>query len=360
MQLQLGNLLLGEGAPIRIQSMCNTPTESVELTCEQINRLVESGCEIIRVAVPHERAALALRELVSVTAIPLIADIHFDPQLAMMAIASGVAGIRLNPGNLPAQSLERLAKMAIEHQTVIRVGSNSGSVRANLLKKYQALYPHDSRLAMAETLVESTLEQLCLLEKWGVKKMKVSLKASDVRTTLLACELFAQKSDYLQHIGVTEAGTLRRGVVKSSIGIGTLLLKNIGATIRVSLTADPVEEVKTAIAILEAIGLRDATPEIVSCPTCGRCQVNLQELAEKVDDLVEKIKRSDATIHLKKIAVMGCAVNGPGEARNADLALCGATENRVMLCEKGKAIGIYSSDEAFQYFKEKLMKGTVE
>ncbi len=355
--LRLRQLQLGGGAPVRLQSMCNTLTSDAKATSAQIQQLAEAGCEIIRVAVPDFDAVHALPQIIEASPIPVIADIHFDYRLALGAMEAGVDGLRINPGNIGDEAAVRaVAEHALRHECVIRVGANSGSVKRSLIESYMQQF-NSHEVAMAEALVDSTLEQCARLEKYGFKQIKVSLKSSDVLSTFRACQRFAERADYPQHIGVTEAGTLYRGIIKSSVGIGALLLNGIGDTIRVSLTADPIEEIRAGIAILESTGCRKPQVEIVSCPTCGRTQVNLQYLAEKVDQVVAEMLAQKFELAVNKIAVMGCAVNGPGEARNAELAMCGAKSGQVMICSLGKPLGIWTESEALEIFKKMLKDG---
>lgn len=353
--IRLGGLPLGGGAPVRVQSMTNTKTADLNATLKQIEELIVAGCEIVRVTVPDENSAQVLKEIVKATPIPVIADIHFDHRLALAAIDAGVAGLRINPGNIGGDmAVREVAHAAAQHGTVIRVGANAGSVQPSLLREYQTEYPDDPMRAMAETLVESVAQQCSLLEDYGVNQIKVSFKSSHVPTTVLAAEIFSERFNYPQHIGITEAGTPRRGIIKSAVGIGALLFKGIGDTVRVSLTGDPVREVHTAIAILEAAGLREAMPEIVSCPTCGRTDVELEALAEMVENLIDEERALGNPLKLKKIAVMGCAVNGPGEARDADLAICGAADGKVVISKHGKAIAAYPQEKAIEVFRKLL------
>ena len=355
----VGKLPVGGGAPVSVQSMTNTDTRNVARTLAQIKNLVKAGCEIVRVAVPDETAAHALPQIISGSSIPVIADIHFDARLALLAIEAGVHGLRLNPGNIGGPDKVRLvAEKAGEAGIPIRVGANAGSLPKGLLEDCMArcISRED---AIAQALVESTLAQCRLLEECHFPAIKVSLKASDVSVTVSACRLIAARTDYPLHLGITEAGTLLRGSVKSAIGIGSLLLDGIGDTIRVSLTSDPVHELKVARLILEDVGLRSPCPEIVSCPTCGRTQVDLLGLAEKVERLVEELQASGALIKMRKIAVMGCVVNGPGEARDADIGLAGG-KGVLMLFKKGEMVGTYSEREAFQLLREEILKASKE
>lgn len=343
----VGSVPVGGDAPVSVQSMCNTDTRDAAATLAQIRRLAAAGCEIIRVAVPDLRAAETLREICTESPLPVVADIHFDHRLALQSIASGVAAVRLNPGNLSGEeAVRQVAEAAGNAGIPIRVGANSGSVQESL-RTY----------GPAEALTRSALAQCALLEKYGFANIKVSLKSSGVRATVEACRYFAEVSDYPLHIGITEAGIPGRGIVKSAVGIGALLLDGVGDTLRVSLTADPVEEVRAGIRILESCGLRDAAPEIVSCPTCGRTEIDLQGLAEQVEDLVAGIKSSGKRILLKKIAVMGCVVNGPGEARDADIGLAGG-RGKVVVFRHGEIAGTFSAEEGFAFLRDEILKHT--
>ncbi len=355
-QIAIGRVKIGGGAPVSLQSMCNTDTRNAAATLSQINELARLGCDLIRVAVPDEAAADALRAIVKESPIPVIADIHFDHRLALASIEAGVPALRLNPGNIsdPAK-IREVAAAAREHRVAIRVGANFGSVRPEFVRKVEAGGVAPENL-QAEVLVRSALEQCRLLEDCDFNAIKVSLKASNVPLTVAACRLFAERSDYPQHLGITEAGTPGRGIVKSAVGIGALLLDGIGDTIRVSLTADPIEEVVTGRRILESCGLVDAAPEIVSCPTCGRTEVDLIDLANRVENLVSEVKNSGHIIHLRKIAVMGCAVNGPGEARDADLGMAGAAKGKVVVFRFGEIVGAFDPEEGFEYLKLEILR----
>jgi (E)-4-hydroxy-3-methylbut-2-enyl-diphosphate synthase len=335
--------------------MTNTDTRNAVATTAQIKRLSDAGCEIIRLAVPDEKAVNALPEILEQASIPVIADIHFDYRLALQSIKSGIHGIRINPGNIGgADRVKAVAEAAGEAGIPIRVGANSGSLPKGMLEELiQSGLSHNE--AMSQALCSSALGQCELLEKYGFRDIKVSLKASDVAVTLAACRRFADETDYPLHLGVTEAGTLGRGIVKSAVGIGALLLDGIGDTIRVSLTADPVEEVLCGIRILESCGLRPAEPDIVSCPTCGRTEIDLIGLAERVEALVASIKNSGRKINLNKIAVMGCVVNGPGEAKDADLGIAGG-QNKVVLIRHGQIIGTYDEERGFELLKTEILK----
>jgi (E)-4-hydroxy-3-methylbut-2-enyl-diphosphate synthase len=305
-----GHIPVGGGSPVSIQSMTNTDTRNVQATVAQIARLTEAGCEIVRVAVPDLEAAQQLGKIKAQITLPLIADIHFDYRLALQAIAEGVDGLRINPGNIGERNrVEEVVKAAAERKLPIRIGVNAGSLDKVLLAKYGGATP--------EAMVESAAEHVQILEDLGFEDIIISLKASDVLRTVRVYQLAAERFSYPLHLGVTEAGGPGAGTVKSAIGIGSLLLQGIGDTIRVSLTGDPVEEVKVAWQILKSLGLRERGPELISCPTCGRCEINLVEIARQVEERIQSIQAP------LKIAVMGCVVNGPGEAREADLGLAG-------------------------------------
>ena len=359
-QIKVGNVFIGGGAPVSVQSMNTTDTRDIEASLTQIRELATNGCEIIRLAVPDMEAAVALESIVDSSPIPVIADIHFDYKLALQSIKSKVHGIRINPGNIGSdERIRKVAEAAGEAGIPIRVGSNSGSISPKLLDELRKNNPDDDNI-IAEALVVSALEQCRKLEQFGFSQIKVSLKASDVPLTLEACKRFANETDYPLHLGVTEAGTPGRGIIKSAVGIGALLLDGIGDTIRVSLTADPVQEVIAGIRILEACGLRSAEPEIVSCPTCGRTEIELIPLAERVDALISSVKAEGKTIKLKKIAVMGCVVNGPGEAKDADLGIAGAGKGRVAVFKKAKVIGTYSQEDGFQILRDEIEKNSIK
>lgn len=352
-KIKLGSVEIGGNSPVSIQSMTNTDTRDTDITLEQIRKLRNAGCEIIRVAVPDFNAAEALNEICSQSPIPVIADIHFNADLALESIKNGADGIRLNPGNIKDdRKLEKTAKFAEERKIPIRVGANSGSFSSEYLRKVKTA--DDKTAAVAEALCDSALMQCRCLEKYGFSHIKVALKSSNVPAMVKANRRFAEITDYPLHLGVTEAGTLRRGVIKSTAGIASLLLDGIGDTIRVSLTADPIEEVKTAKMILETCGLREAHPEIVSCPTCGRIQVDVIRMVEKLENLVEAIKVSGKKISMRKIAVMGCAVNGPGEARDADIGISGTEDGRFLLFIRGKSVGFFKESEILEQLRKNI------
>ncbi len=316
-QIQVGNVPVGGAAPISVQSMCNTDTRNVQATLEQIQALAEAGCELVRCAVPDGRAAECLADICGGSPLPVIADIHFDYRLALTALAGGVAGLRLNPGNIGEKwKVAEVVKACQERSIPIRIGVNAGSLEPELLQKYG----HPT----AQAMVDSALGHVRILEDLDFQQIKISMKASDIRRTVDAYRLLAAKVDYPLHIGITEAGTTWSGTIKSAIGIGALLYDGIGDTLRVSLTGDPVEEVRVGWEILKALRLRERGPQFVSCPTCGRCQINLIATAEEVERRLQ-----DLPLPLT-IAVMGCVVNGPGEAREADLGIAGGKGQGIL------------------------------
>lgn len=339
-RVMIGKVAIGGGAPIAIQSMTNTSTLNAASTLNQIADLATEGCELVRVAVPNLEAARALKQIVCHSDIPVIADVHFDHRLAQASIDSGAAKIRINPGNLGGK--ERFLEVARHAEAAgipMRIGVNAGSLEKKLFDLYR------QKPAMA--LVESALSYVGLLERINFKPIVVSLKASSVYTTIQANRLFASQSAYPLHLGVTEAGPVEIGSLKAAIGIGTLLAEGIGDTFRVSLTADPVEEVKVGRSILQSLGLRLFKPELISCPTCGRCETDLIELTKTVDKMISNLNFP------LRIAVMGCAVNGPGEARDADLGIC-AGKKRGLVFRKGKIIKTVRIDQLIDAFKEEL------
>jgi len=309
-QIRIGNVLVGGGAACSVQSMCSTDTRDTAATVSQIARLAEAGCELVRCAVLDMDAAEALGAIKAGIDIPLIADIHFDYKLALKALEMGVDGLRINPGNIGEKwKVAEVVKAARERLVPIRIGVNAGSLEKDLLAKYG----HPT----AEAMVESALGHVAILEELGYDQIKISLKASDVMKTVEAYRLLSQRVDYPLHIGVTEAGTTFSGTIKSSVGLGILLAEGIGDTMRVSLTGDPVDEVRVGYGILKALGLRQRGINLVSCPTCGRCQIDLVPIAEEIERRLQKI------IKPFNVAVMGCVVNGPGEAREADVGIAG-------------------------------------
>lgn len=309
-QIHVGPIAIGGGAPCSVQSMCSTDTRDISATIAQINELAEVGCEIIRCAVPDPDAAHALLQLKQMSPIPVVADIHFDYKLALQVLEGGIDGLRLNPGNIGEKwKVAEIVASAAERKVPIRIGVNAGSLEKELLQRYGHPSP--------EAMVESALGHIRILEDLNYREIKVSLKASDVMKTVAAYRLFSEQSDYPLHIGITEAGTLFSGTIKSSVGLGILLADGIGDTLRVSLTGAPKDEVRVGYDILKAVGLRQRGINFVSCPTCGRCQIDLIRVAEDVEKRLQGVDRQIT------VAVMGCAVNGPGEAREADVGIAG-------------------------------------
>ena len=334
----VGGVQIGGGAPVKIQSMTTTKTSDVETTLQQITALQNAGCEIVRVAISDEADALAVKEIVSKIRLPLVADIHFSPKLAVMAIENGANKVRINPGNIGGErEIAYVADCVKVHKIPVRVGSNTGSIEKNFLQKYGK---------NEYSLVESALYNVGILEKLGVNDIVISVKASSVPLTVKAYTLLAQKTNYPLHLGVTEAGTTASGVVKSAVGIGSLLLGGIGDTIRVSLTDNPVKEVEAAKLILRACGLDEAFAEVVSCPTCGRCTWDSMALANRVTEFVKPYKKRI------KIAVMGCVVNGPGEAKDADIGIAGGN-GQCLIFKKGEPYKkVNAQDAEEEFFKE--------
>lgn len=321
--INLGGVQIGGGAPIIVQSMTCTDTRDVKATVRQIKKLEDAGCEVVRVAVIDRKAAFSLKEIKKKIRIPLIADIHFNSRLAVDAIESGVDGIRINPGNISPEKIKKIVKTAKSNNTVIRVGINSGSLEKDILTKYGG--------PSARALVESAIKNVSLIEEMGFTAIKVSLKSSDVLTAIEAYRLMSQKTDYPLHLGVTEAGTIVNAAIKSSIALGILLCDGIGDTIRVSLTGDPLPEVPLAYGILRALNIRKVGPDIISCPTCGRCEIDLVKLSKEVEQKLAKTK------DYFKVALMGCVVNGPGEASEADIGIAGG-KGFGFLFKKGQKI----------------------
>lgn len=339
-RVRIGDVEIGGGNPIRIQSMCNTKTEDVKATVEQILALERAGCEIIRVAVPTMEAAMALTEIKRQIHIPLVADIHFDYRLAIAAIECGADKIRINPGNIGARDrVQAVVDKAKAYGIPIRVGVNSGSLEKALVEKYGGV--------TAEGLVESALEQVNVIERMGYDNLVISIKSSDVMMCVKAHELIAKKTRYPLHVGITEAGTLISGNIKSSLGLGLILSQGIGDTIRVSLTGSPLEEIKSARLILRTLGLRKGGIEVVSCPTCGRTRIDLIGLAGQVETMVQEFPLD------LKVAVMGCVVNGPGEAREADLGVAGGI-GEGLLFRKGEVIRKVPESELLAALREEL------
>lgn len=339
-EIQIGNVRIGGSQPIAIQSMTNTRTQDVEATVAQILRLEETGCEIVRCTVPDLEAAEALAEIKKQIHIPLVADIHFDYRMAIAAMEHGADKIRINPGNIgSAENLKAVVDVAKERGIPIRVGVNSGSLEKELVAKYHGV--------TAEGLVESALDKVRRIEEQGYENLVISIKSSDVLMCVRAHELIAEKTDYPLHVGITEAGTVYSGNIKSAVGLGLILYQGIGDTIRVSLTGDPVEEIKSAKQILRTLGLRKGGIEVVSCPTCGRTSIDLIRLAGEVETLVTNYPLDI------KVAVMGCVVNGPGEAREADLGICGG-KGEGLIIRHGEVIERVPEEQLLNALKIQL------
>ncbi len=340
-EISIGNVKIGNNNPISVQSMCNTDTRNIEETALQIKQLANAGCELVRLAVLNKDAAEAIKELVKISPVPLIADIHFDYKLAIQCINNGIAALRLNPGNIgKRENVEKVVKLAKQQNIPIRIGVNAGSLEKDL---------QDKDMPLAQKMVESAMGHIKILEDLDFDMIKVSLKSSDVMTTIDAYRLIADKIPYPLHLGVTEAGTLKAGLIKSSIGLGTLLAEGIGDTIRVSLTEDPIEEVYAGYEILKSMKLRQKGVNFISCPTCGRTQIDLIKLAKQVE---ERFKNLDANI---TIATMGCIVNGPGEAKHADFGIAGGIDEGYVF-QKGEIIAKVPESELLNKLEEVIMK----
>ncbi len=339
-EIRIGDVVIGGNHPVTIQSMTNTKTEDIKGTVEQIHRLEAAGCEIVRCTVPTLEAAEALREIKKNIQIPLVADIHFDYRMAIAAIENGADKIRINPGNIGGEErLRAVVDKAKEHEIPIRVGVNSGSLEKTLLEKYGAV--------TAEGIVESALDKVRMIEEMEYDNLVVSIKSSDVMMCVKAHELIAEQCPYPLHVGITEAGTVYSGNIKSSIGLGIILYEGIGNTIRVSLTGDPAEEIRSAKLILKTLGLRKGGIEVVSCPTCGRTQIDLIGLANQVEKMVQEFPLD------LKVAVMGCVVNGPGEAREADIGIAGG-KGEGLLIKKGEVVKKVKEEELLETLRREL------
>ncbi len=341
-EISIGGCVIGGGNPILIQSMCNTRTADIEATVSQVLRLEQAGCQIIRVAVPAMEDALAIREIKKQIHIPLVADIHFDYRLAIAAMENGADKIRINPGNIGSrEKVQAVVDRAKEYNIPIRVGVNSGSLEKDLIEKYGRV--------TAEGIVESALDKVRIIEDMGYDNLVISIKSSDVMMCVKAHQEIAGRTSYPLHVGITEAGTLTSGNIKSSIGLGIILNQGIGDTIRVSLTGDPVEEIKSAKLFLKTLGLRKGGVEVVSCPTCGRTRIDLIGLAGQVENLVTEFDDLDV-----KVAVMGCVVNGPGEAKEADLGIAGGA-GEGLLIKKGEIVKKLPEGELLNALREELL-----
>jgi (E)-4-hydroxy-3-methylbut-2-enyl-diphosphate synthase len=341
-QINLGGLKIGGGAPVVVQSMTKTDTRDIPSTVSQIKRLQAAGCEIVRVAVLNAEAAKSIKSIKKKIKIPLIADVHFDHRLALEAVAGGADGLRINPGNIGSKlKVREVVKAAKDKGVPIRIGVNAGSLEKKLLKKYK----HPT----AKALVESAGRHIKILEDLKFTSIKVSLKASDVIKTVEAYRFFSKEYKYPLHIGISEAGPAFSGTIKSAVGLGILLSEGIGDTIRVSLTADPVEEVKVAYEILKSLHLRQTGPELISCPTCGRCQIDIRGIVDKVETKMATVKKPI------KVAVMGCVVNGPGEAREADIGIAGG-KGMGILFKHGKVVKTLKERELFSTLMREIKK----
>lgn len=342
-EIRIGNRKIGGGNPILIQSMCNTKTEDAAATVAQILKLEQAGCDIIRVAVPTKEAAEAIRQIKKQIHIPLVADIHFDYRLAIAAIENGADKIRINPGNIGTRDrVQAVVDKAKEYGIPIRVGVNSGSLEKHLIEKYGGV--------TAEGIVESALDKVHMIEEMGYDNLVISIKSSDVLMCVKAHELITKKTNYPLHVGITEAGTLTSGNIKSAIGLGIILNQGIGDTIRVSLTGAPIEEIKSAKLILRTLGLRKGGIEVVSCPTCGRTKIDLIGLANRVENMVTEFDHMNI-----KVAVMGCVVNGPGEAREADLGVAGGI-GEGLLIKHGEVLRKVPENELLSALREEIIK----
>ena len=337
----IGNVEIGNGAPISVQSMCNTDTRDIHSTLKQINEMANLGCELVRIAILNQDAAKAVKDIIKKSPIPVIADIHFDYRLAIECINNGIHALRLNPGNIgKRENVEKVVKLAKQQKIPIRIGVNAGSLEKSL---------QIQDIPLSEKMVLSALGHIKILEDLDFDLIKVSLKSSDVLTTIEAYRLIAEKIPYPLHLGVTEAGTLKNGLIKSSVGLGTLLAEGIGDTIRVSLTEKPTEEITAGFEILKSLGLREKGVNFISCPTCGRTRIDLISLAKKVE---EKFKNLDKPI---TIATMGCAVNGPGEAKHADFGIAGGVEEGIIF-RKGEIIAKVPEAELLNKLEEIIIK----
>jgi (E)-4-hydroxy-3-methylbut-2-enyl-diphosphate synthase len=344
-QILVGNITIGGDAPISVQSMTNTDTRDIIATVTQIRGLEAAGCEIIRVAVPDMAAATALRQIREQISIPLIADIHFDSRLAVASLENGAQAIRINPGNLGGpDKLKRVVDAAKTHNAPIRVGVNSGSIEKELLKKYGYPTPENTR-----ALIESALSNVAALEKLGFSAIKISIKSSDTLTTIAGYRDLASRTDYPLHIGVTEAGGLIPGTVKSSVALGILLFEGIGDTFRISLTRDPVEEIRVGYELLRSLRIRERGPEMISCPTCGRTRIDLFPMAEEIERVLQTMQTN------LKVAVMGCVVNGPGEAKEADIGIAGGHGTGIIF-KKGELWKKLPEEELLPTFLVELEK----
>jgi (E)-4-hydroxy-3-methylbut-2-enyl-diphosphate synthase len=341
-KIRIGNIYIGGDSPISVQSMTNTDTRDISATVEQIKRLEEAGCDIVRIAVPDREAAEAVKAIKRSINVPLVADIHFDYRLAILSIENGADKIRINPGNIGGKDrVKSVVEAAKRYQVPIRIGVNSGSVEKQILEKYNGV--------TADGMVESALNHARMLEEYDFDQIIFSIKASSVPLTIAAYRLLSKMTEYPLHIGVTEAGTLSKGTIKSSVGLGCLLAEGIGDTLRVSLTGDPVEEIVVGTEILRTLGLKGSGIDIISCPTCGRTQIDLVDIANQIE---EKLRHINKNI---KVAIMGCAVNGPGEAREADIGIAGG-RGEALLFKKGRIIRKIPEDKIVEELIKEIEK----
>ncbi|SRR6056297_275818 len=343
--IKIGDKKIGGNNPILVQSMTNVPTSNIEKTVAQIKKLEKAGCEIIRVGVPNKKAAQKLKEIKEKINIPLIADIHFSAELAIDSIKQGIDKIRINPGNFPKDKLKKVVTLAKEKNIPIRIGINSGSIEEELEKKHEGVD--------AETMAESALSNIKRVEQFGFDQIVVSLKATDVKRTIKANKILSQKTDYPLHLGVTEAGGEFAGSIKSSLGVGALLYQGIGDTIRISLSTDPIKEIKVAYEILKSLELREHGVSIISCPTCARADLDVIKISKKIREFTSDIKTP------LKIAIMGCVVNGLGEGKTVDLAVVGAKEKNIIM-KNGKVVQKIKKERTIQILKEKIKQKVKE
>lgn len=349
-KIRVGNKFIGGDTPITVQSMTNTDTRNINKTLEQIKRLEDAGCDIVRLAIPDSEAALALKLIKKETKLPIVADIHFDYRLAISSMENGADKIRLNPGNIGSEDkIRKVIEMAKSKEIPIRIGVNSGSLEKDILKKYGGV--------TEEGMVVSALSHVSILEDYNFNQIVISIKASNAPMTIKAYEMISQKTNYPLHIGVTEAGTIFGGTVKSSVAIGHLIMLGIGDTLRVSLTGDPVEEVKVGNEILKALQIKKEGIEIISCPTCGRCNIDLVPIVSKLESIINKLEETKQLKKHVKVAIMGCAVNGPGEAKEADIGIAGG-KGEALLFKKGSIVRKIAQDKILDELIEEIKKLT--
>ena len=344
-QIKIGNVSIGNMHSIAIQSMTNTDTKDIEDTLKQINELVNLGCDIIRIAIPDEQTIDSIKDIVRLSPIPVIADIHFSHILAIKAMLSGVHAIRINPGNLNKTNIKSIIEVAKDRNISIRIGLNDGNINCfsnHFIIKYRLSVKNNNLDLMSNLLVDEAIKQCNIIEEYGFNNIKVSIKSTNVNTTILANKKFAKLTDYPLHLGVTESGMFNKAIVKSSIGIGTLLLDGIGDTIRVSLTGNPIDEIKLAKNILESINLKLSCPDIISCPTCARNSINIIDLTRTINEKIELMKNNNIKFHSFRISIMGCIVNGLEEVKRSDIGIIGIN-NHYVLYDNGEKIGTYKN-----------------